>query len=196
MRFKAMLSLILVLGLCGIGSAQQHEGHGSARPPGVDRGQTRQASPRALSDLVKDAEGGLEPIKHSITSNDAESLDRATNSYVSILSEIRDAMKQGDPDSRDFDRDLARVEKMSRTNLETLRDMRRSAPANALGGLDDAAAATRETYVAATDLRDEIAGADGSHHGGRAGRGSCGYGYGCGQRGHHGSWLSRWWRGC
>lgn len=196
MRFKVLLSLSLLIGLAGIGVAQEHQGHTPPSRTSTNNKQPNQSPPRRISDLVRDGESGLRAISQAVQNKDGESLDRAVNSYLSVLSETRDAVRLGDPDSKDFDRDLARVEEMSRTNLESLADLRRTAPANLLGGLEDAATATRDTYVSATDLRDEITDVAGSHHGGRTGRGSCrvGYGSGCGRRGGWG-WLSRW-RGC
>lgn len=199
MKFKVLLSLSLLIGLAGVGLAQEHQGHTPPSRTGTNDKQPNQSPPRGISDLVKDGESGLRAIKQAVQNKDGESLDRTVNSYLSVLSETRDAIRLGDPDSKDFDRYLARVENMSRTNLESLADLRRAAPANFLGRLDDAATATRDTYVAATDLRDEIADAGSSHHGSRTGRGSCGSGYGSGcsgrGRGHHWGWFSRW-RGC
>jgi hypothetical protein len=192
MKFKFLLSLSLLTGLAVAGFAQ-HEGHS---PPSRQPSQT---PPRQISDLAKDGENGLRAIRRAVEDQDRESLDQAVKAYLLVLSAARDAMTSGDPDSRDFDRDLARVERMSRTNLESLADLRRTAPANLLGSLEDAATATRDTYVAATDLRDEIANSVASHHGGSRGRGSCAvsYGSGCGRRGRGlgWGWLSRL-RGC
>lgn len=199
MKFKVLLSLSLLIGLAGVGFAQEHQGHTPASRTGTSDKQPNQAPSRRISDLAKDGESGLRAIKQAVQNKDGELLDRAVNSYLSVLSETRDAIRLGDPDSKDFDRDLARVERMSRTNLETLADLRSTAPANLLGSLEDASTATRDTYVAATDLRDEIAGGGSSHHGSRAGRGSCGYGSGsgCSRRGRSvgWGWFSRW-RGC
>ena len=195
MKFKVLLSLSILIGLAGVGVAQEHQGHTPPSRTGTNDNKPNQSPPRRISDLVRDGESGLRAIRQAVQNKDGESLDRAVNAYLSVLSETTDAIRR-DPDGKDFDRDLARVEQMSRTNLESLADLRKTAPANLLGSLEDAATATRDTYVSTTDLRDEITVSGSSHHGSRAGRGSCrvGDGSGCGRRGGWG-WFSRW-RGC
>lgn len=201
MKHKILSTLMLIVGLSVTGLAQGHQGHDSQNRPVVKDRQTNQAPTRQLSDLVKDGEDGLRNIKQAVRNQDADSLDRAMGPYISALSAIRDALRLSDPQSQSFEKDLARVEKMSRANLAALEELSQTAPVTLLGRLEDASAVTEKTLVAATGLQDEANTANG-HHGGQSGQGCLGQGsrgVGCSagrqSGGHHGGWL---WlrRGC
>lgn len=201
MKHKVLSTLILIIGLSVVGLAQGHQGHDSQSRPNAGNRQTNQAPTRKLSDLVKDAEGGLRSIKQAVGKQDADSLDRALVSYLSALSTIRDALRLSDPQSESFEQDLASVEKMSRANLAALEELSQTATVTLLGRLEDASAVTEKTLAAATGLQDGVNTASG-HHGSQSGQGcsgqssrSAGCSVGQRSRSHHGSWF--WFRrGC
>ncbi len=177
MKAKLIMALILILGLYGASLGQSHQGHNPQVQRDAETKQDNKAPSRQLSDLIRDGENSLRAVKEAARNRNAESLDRAVILYISILTEINNAMRLTDTDGKDFDKDLARVEKMSRKNLETLEDLRKDASTSLVGSLEDATVATGETLIAATDLRDEIK-AEGDDHNGHGQHGCCGHGSG------------------
>ena len=191
MKCKVLSSLTLVLVIWSAGFAQEHQGHSSPSPPVTKTGQGNQSAPARISALVKRGEEGLKEIKTAVRRRDGEALNRAVEAYVVVMDQLRRAMRLAYPDSRDFDKDLAGLEKMSRSNLDALQGLNETAASDLWAALEDATAATGEVLNAATRLRDEV-NADGDYQGGQ---GCCGRGSADTRdqknRGHHSGWLSR-----
>ncbi|MBI4455536.1 MAG: hypothetical protein HY644_06515 [Acidobacteria bacterium] len=179
--------LILALALCGVSFSQGHQTHESQISAGAENRQNSEPSLRPLSDLIRDSEKSMRIIRQVVRKRDVESLDRAVDSYIGILTETRDAFKHGVPHDKNFGKDVARVEKVSKTNFETLGDLAKSAPKNFRERLAEALVVTDDTYSAASSLRKEIYSEKGESQGGHgSGYGSEGLG-----GGHHRGWFSR-----
>ncbi len=201
MKLNTLVALILVLSTCRVSFGQGHRTHDTEISADTEAKQGKAPSGQ-LSDLIRDGERAMGIIGQAVGHQDAHRLDRAVDSYMAVLTEIRAAMRLGDQSSENFKKDLAAVEKMSKTNLEALQDLRTTATSDLWGRLNAASAATTETYGAASSLRRELHSEGNDRHGGQGGHGRCGHGsHGAGSserqrgQGHHWGWFSRG-RGC
>lgn len=196
-KANSIPALILALAFYGVSFGQGQHTHDSQAQGDDSSRQERNGAPsRPMSSLIRDADNGIRMIQRAVRDRNTESLARAVDSYLSVLDEVTDAMRLGDPYNKNLTKDIARVEKISRANLQALRNLRKTAPADFHERLEDAVAATGDTYDRATSLREEIYSEGDDPHDGHNGHGCMHGSHGGHDSGglesgeHHGGWFS------